>query len=78
MTSSADRDRDALMRANGLRMLLVGGILAAIGLVLMLIEPGRGVGVALAWVGVVPTLGGLGLLGASWVARRAGDDKPFA
>lgn len=71
-------DRDQLMRANGLRLLLAGGVIAAIGFIVMLLAPGRGAGVAIAWVAIVPTLGGIGLLLASWVARRAGQDKPFA
>ena len=71
-------DRDRLMRANGLRLLLIGGVGAAIGLIVMLLAPGRGAGVAIAWVAVVPTLAGIALLVASWVARRAGQGKPFA
>jgi peptidoglycan/LPS O-acetylase OafA/YrhL len=78
MASSAERDRDALMRANGWRLLLIGGILAAIGIVIMFMAPGRGAGVAVAWFAVVPTLAGGALLLAAWVASRAGDDKPFA
>lgn len=78
MASPADRDRDSLMRANGWRLLLIGGVLAAIGIAIMLIAPGRGAGVAVAWVGVVPTLAGAALLVASRVARRADDGKPFA
>jgi uncharacterized membrane protein HdeD (DUF308 family) len=78
MASSTERDRDALMRANGWRLLLIGGVLAAIGVVIMLVAPGRGAGVAVAWVAVVPTVAGAGLLVAAWIARRAGEDKPFA
>ncbi len=66
------------MFANGLRLLLLGGVGALIGVVVMLLFPGRGAGVAIAWVAVVPTLGGIGLLAAAWVARRAGQGKPFA
>ena len=71
-------DRDRLMRANGLRLLLIGGVGAAIGLVVMLLAPGRGAGVAIAWVATVPTIAGIALLVVSWVARRAGQGKPFA
>jgi len=78
MSSPVERDRDSLMSANGWRLLLVGGVLAAIGVLVMLLAPGRGAGVAIAWVAVVPTLAGAGLLVASWIGRRAGDDKPFA
>jgi hypothetical protein len=76
--SGPQGDRDRLMRANGLRLLLIGGIGALIGVIVMLLVPGRGAGVAIAWVAVVPTLAGVGLLLASWVARRAGEGKPFA
>ena len=76
--SAPQNDRDRLMRANGLRLLLIGGVGALIGLVVMLLAPGRGAGVAIAWVAVVPTLAGLALLVSSWIARRAGQGKPFA
>ena len=76
--SSPQSDRDRLMRANGLRLLLIGGVGALIGMIVMLVAPGRGAGVAIAWVAVVPTLAGIALLVANWVARRAGQDKPFA
>ena len=76
--SSPQSDRDRLMRANGLRLLLIGGIGALVGIIVMFLAPGRGAGVAIAWVAVVPTLAGLALLVAHWVARRAGQGKPFA
>lgn len=78
MSSPPDRDRDRLMRANGLRLLLIGGAGALVGLIVMLLLPGRGAGVAIAWVATVPTLAGIALLVASWIARRAGEGKPFA
>jgi hypothetical protein len=65
---------------NGWRLLLVGGVLFAIGLVFMI--AGRHVadfvGVALAALATPPTLGGLGLVIASLVSRRASQHKPFA
>ena len=76
--SGPQGERDRLMRANGLRLLLIGGVGAAIGLIVMLMTPGRGAGVAIAWVATVPTVAGLALLVISWVARRAGQGKPFA
>ncbi len=66
------------MRVSALRLLLIGGIIALIGVVVMILNPGRGAGVAIAWVAVLPTLAGLALLVASAVARRAGEGKPFA
>ncbi|CAA9463523.1 MAG: hypothetical protein AVDCRST_MAG65-25 [uncultured Solirubrobacteraceae bacterium] len=76
--SSPQSDRDNMMRANGLRLLLIGGIGALVGIIVMFLAPGRGAGVAIAWVATVPTLAGIALLVAYWVARRAGQDKPFA
>ena len=78
MAPPPERDRDQLMRANGWRLLLIGGIGALIGLIVMLLTPGRGAGVAIAALATVPTLAGIGLLVSSWVARRAGQGKPFA
>ncbi len=76
--SAPQSDRDRLMRANGLRLLLIGGIGALVGIIVMFLTPGRGAGVAIAWVATVPTLAGIALLVAYWVARRAGQGKPFA
>jgi hypothetical protein len=78
MSAPQDRDRDRLMRANGLRLLLIGGVGALIGLIVMLLAPGRGAGVTIAWLAMLPTLAGIALLVASWLARRAGQNKPFA
>ena len=77
MASSPERDRERMMLANGLRLLLIGGVGALIGLVVMLLTPGRGAGVAIAALATVPTLAGLALVVAAWVARRAGQGKPF-
>ena len=78
MARAEERDRDSLMRTSALRLLLIGGLVALIGVIVMFLAPGRGAGVAIAWVAVLPTLAGLALLVASAVARRAGDGKPFA
>ena len=78
MARAEERDRDSLMRTSALRLLLIGGVVALIGVIVMVLAPGRGAGVAIAWVAVLPTLAGGALLIASVVARRAGDGKPFA
>lgn len=78
MAGAEERDRDSLMRTSAVRLLLFGGIGALIGVIVMVLAPGRGAGVAIAWVAVIPTLAGLALMVASVVARRAGDGKPFA
>jgi hypothetical protein len=75
-----ERRRDRLMTANGWRLLLLGGILFAIGLVVMLAADGlaAGIGVAFASLATVPTIAGGGLVVSSAVGRRAGQGKPFA
>lgn len=78
MAQARERDRDRLMHSWALWLLLIGGIGAAIGIVVMLLAPGRGAGVAIAWVATVPTMAGVALLVAAFVARRAGQGKPFA
>jgi hypothetical protein len=72
------RDRDML--ANGSKLLLLGGVLAAIGIILMLLLDGygNGIGVAFASLACVPTLAGLGLTASALVSRRARAGKPFA
>ena len=73
-------ERDKALMANGSKLLLIGGVLFAIGLVLMLALDGTaaGIGVALASLSVVPTLAGLGMTGSALVSRRARAGKPFA
>jgi hypothetical protein len=72
--------RDQSMLANGSRLLLLGGVLAAIGIVLMVALDGTaaGIGVAIASLATVPTLGGLGLWLSAVVSRRHRAGKPFA
>jgi hypothetical protein len=72
--------RDAALIANGARLLLVGAVLAAIGIALMIPLEGTaaGIGVALASLGVVPTLAGVGMLLSGLVSRRARSGRPFA
>jgi hypothetical protein len=61
----------------GLRILLAGGVLAAIGALVAILGAG-GLGAGIMWLAVVPTVIGLALLvvgGVSgWTARR----RPFA
>jgi hypothetical protein len=63
------------------QLLLVGGILFAIGLVIVLAVDGgtpEGIGVAFMSLACVPTLAGLVLAAAALVSRRARKGKPFA
>jgi len=64
----------------GWRLLLVGGVLFAIGLVLMLIgdDGWNYAGVVFPALATPPTLGGLALHASSLVSHRASQRKPFA
>jgi hypothetical protein len=68
------------MITNGARLLLLGGILAAIGIALMIPLEGTaaGIGIAIASLATVPTVGGLGLWLSGLVSRRSRAGKPFA
>jgi hypothetical protein len=74
------RERDAAMIANGLRLMLVGAVLIVVGLVLAvaLDRTPAGIGVAIALLGSVPAVGGLGLWLSGLVSRRSRAGKPFA
>ena len=67
-------------RATGSRLLLGGGVLFAVGLVLMLAGSGfvDFLGVALAALATPATLGGLALFASGAVGGRAAQQKPFA
>jgi len=66
-------------RANRARLLLIGGVLFAVGVVLMLVGGDENlpafVGVALA---APPTIAGLGLFLSGAISGRAAQRKPFA
>ena len=68
------------MRTIGARLLLAGGILFAIGLLLMLATDGIGdvLGVLFAALATPPTVGGLALLISGLFARGAAEHRPFA
>jgi hypothetical protein len=78
--ASTPTGRDRAMVANGTRLLIAGAVMIAIGiaLVLLLDGLGDGVGVAIASLGAVPALGGLGLLLSGLFERRSRAGKPFA
>ena len=80
MAVNRPAERDANMLATGSKLLLLGGVLAAIGIVLMIVFDGTaaGIGVAIASLACVPTLAGLGLWLSGFVSRRARAGKPFA
>lgn len=78
--ASPPRQRDAAMVANGVKLMLLGGILIAIGLLITIPLEGTpaGIGLAIAGLGSVPAAGGLGLWLAGLISRRARSGKPFA
>ena len=80
MATTPGPERDAKMLQTGSRLLLLGGVLAAIGIVLMLALDGTaaGIGIAIASLACVPTLAGLGMWLSGFVSRRARAGKPFA
>ena len=68
------------VRTLGARLLLAGGILFALGLLLMLVSDGIGdfVGILFAAVATPPSVGGLALLISSFFARGAAEHRPLA
>jgi hypothetical protein len=73
-------ERDQAMQRNGSRLLLLGLVLAVVGLALAIPLDGTaaGIGIALASLGVVPTLAGVALVGSAIVSRRSRAGRPFA
>ena len=69
-------------RANGGRLLLIGGVLLAIGLAILLLAGDADllayIGMALMALAAPPVIAGLGLLLSGLVSGRASDRKPFA
>lgn len=69
-------------RANGARLLLIAGVLFALGLVLVLIAGDKNlpayVGVTLMTLATPPTIAGLALFVSGAVSGRAAQRKPFA
>ena len=68
------------MLTTAARLFLVGGILAAIGLVLVLLFEGTANGIGLVFLSLasVPTVAGVAVGGAALISRRARAGKPFA
>jgi hypothetical protein len=65
---------------NGSRWLLLGLVLAVIGLALAIPLDGTaaGIGVTLAVIACIPTAVGVALCGSALVARRSRAGRPFA
>ena len=81
MATTPPRGTENKQLASGSRLLLLGGILFAIGLVIVLLVDGgtpEGIGIAFMSLATVPTLAGVALTGSALVSRRARQGKPFA
>ncbi len=66
---------------SGSRLLLLGGILFAIGLVIVLLVDGgtpEGIGIAFMSLATVPPLAGVALTLSALVSRRSRQGKPWA
>jgi hypothetical protein len=76
-----EREREGRQWTTGLRFLLAGGVLAAVGIALMtILGDGNqdGIGATLAIIACLPTVVGLALVGASITSKRSRKDQPFA
>jgi peptidoglycan/LPS O-acetylase OafA/YrhL len=66
---------------SGTRLILLGAVLFAIGLVIVVLVDGgtpEGIGVAFMSLAAVPVLAGLALTGSALISRRSRKGKPFA
>jgi hypothetical protein len=81
MATTPPRGTESKQRGAGSRLLLLGGILFAIGLLVVLLVDGgtpEGIGIAFMSLAVVPTLAGLALTLSALVSRRSRQGKPWA
>jgi cytochrome bd-type quinol oxidase subunit 2 len=83
MGATPPKKTESKQRATAVRLLLVGAVLFAVGLVIVLLVDGgggkaEGIGVAFMSLAAVPTLAALTLAVSAWVSRRSRQGKPFA
>jgi hypothetical protein len=73
-------ERDRNMTRTGKRLALIGAVVAAIGIAIAipLEDTASGIGWAVAFLGALPLIAGLGLIGSAVVSRRSRAGKPFA
>ena len=76
----ATAPQDKTRETGAWNLALIGGVLAAIGILLMLIFDGalQTLGIVLAFIAVMPTLVGFGLLLGQVVSKRSAENKPWA
>ena len=76
----ATAPKDAKRESAAWNIALIGGVMALVGILLMLVFDGalQTLGLVLAWFAVVPTLIGFGLLLGQVITKRSSQDKPFA
>jgi hypothetical protein len=77
-TSPAERERK--LSQTGRRLALIGAIVVAIGIAIAipLEDTASGIGWAVAFLGALPLIAGLVLIGSALVSRRSRAGKPFA
>jgi hypothetical protein len=81
MATTPPRGTESKQRGAGSRLLLLGGILFAIGLLIVLLVDGgtpEGIGIAFMSLATVPTLAGVALMLSSIVSKRSREGKPWA
>ena len=80
MATNPPPERDRKMHTTGSRLLIVSAVLAAIGLVLVLLldGTGNGIGVAVLAFACIALVAGLALSGSALVSKRSRAGKPFA
>lgn len=81
MSTTPSGKTESKQLGSGSRLLLLGGILFAIGLVIVLLVDGgtpEGIGIAFMSLATVPTLAGVALTLSAIVSRRSRQGKPFA
>jgi len=81
MSTTPPRETESKQRGTGSRLLLLGGILFAVGLLIVLLVDGgtpEGIGIAFMSLATVPTLAGVALMLSSIVAKRSREGKPWA
>jgi hypothetical protein len=81
MSTSPTPRTEGKQLTTGSRLLLLGGIVFAIGLVIVLLVPNgtpEGIGIVFMSLSTVPTLAGIALMLTGLVSRRARQGKPWA